>query len=56
MEKGVNKMTPKIDKVMVVKSIGMLMTIGGMIASQWSGKKETDKALEKLVTEKLKTK
>ena len=56
MEKGVNKMTPKIDKVMVVKSIGMLMTIGGMIASQWSGKKETDKALEKLVTEKLQTK
>lgn len=36
----------KIDKVMVVKCAGMLMTIGGMLASNWSGKKEQDKTLE----------
>ena len=46
----------KPDKVLVVKGLGLLMTIGGMIATQWSGKKETDKTLEKLVTEKLQTK
>lgn len=44
----------KIDKVLVVKALGMAMTVGGMIASNWTGKKETDKTLEKLVNEKLK--
>lgn len=43
----------KIDKVTVVKALGMIMTIGGMIASNWTGKKEQDQALEKLVNEKL---
>lgn len=43
----------KVDKVMVVKGLGMLMTIGGMIAANWSGKKETDQTLAKLVEEKL---
>lgn len=42
-----------IDKVMVVKVAGMLMTIGGMVAANWSGKKETDQTLAKLVEEKL---
>lgn len=36
----------KIDKVMVVKIAGMVMTVGGMLASNWSGKKEQDKTLE----------
>lgn len=43
----------KLDKVIVVKVLGMAMTVGGMIAANWSGKKETDSTLEKLVTEKL---
>ena len=36
----------KIDKVLVVKIAGMAMTIGGMLASNWSGKKEQDKTIE----------
>ena len=36
----------KIDKVLVVKIAGMVMTVGGMLASSWSGKKEQDKTLE----------
>ena len=42
-----------VDKVLVVKALGMVMTIGGMIAANWSGKKEQDQTLEKIVTEKL---
>lgn len=48
-------MGKKIDKVTLVKGLGLLMTIGGMLASNWSGKKEQDKTLEDLVNEKLKT-
>lgn len=48
-------MGKKIDKVTLVKGLGLLMTIGGMLASNWSGKKEQDKTLEELVNEKLKT-
>ena len=44
----------KIDKVIIVKGLGMLMTIGGMIASNWSGTRDRDRILEKLVNEKLK--
>ena len=47
-------MDKKIDKVVVVKALGMLMTIGGMIAANWSGEKEQDETLAKLVNEKLK--
>lgn len=47
-------MNKKIDKVMIVKGVGMLMTIGGMIAANWSGKKDQDRTLEKLIDEKLK--
>ena len=36
-----------IDKVLVVKIAGMVMTVGGMIASNWSGKKEQEKTLAK---------
>ena len=43
----------KIDKVMVVKVLGMAMTIGGMLASSWTGKKEQDQTIAKLVDEKL---
>ena len=46
----------KIDKVAVVKVVGMALTVGGMIASNWSGKKEQDSTLEKLVNEKLQNK
>lgn len=35
----------KIDKVLAVKIVGMVMTVGGMLASNWSGKKEQDKTL-----------
>ena len=43
----------KIDKVTVVKVLGMAMTIGGMFASSWTGKKEQDQTIKKLVDEKL---
>lgn len=43
----------KIDKVTVVKALGMVMTIGGMLASSWTGKKEQDQTIKKLVDEKL---
>lgn len=46
----------KIDKVVAVKVLGMALTVGGMIASSWSGKKEQDNTLDKLVTEKLNNK
>lgn len=36
----------KFDKVVAVKFLGMAMTVGGMLASNWSGKKEQDKTLE----------
>ena len=45
----------KVDKVLIVKTLGMLMTVGGMIASNWTGKKDQDKTLEKLIDEKLRT-
>lgn len=43
----------KIDKVMIVKALGMAMTVGGMIATNWTGKKEQDQTIEKVITEKL---
>lgn len=36
----------KFDKVLAVKVAGMVMTVGGMLAANWSGKKEQDKTLE----------
>ena len=42
-----------INKVMVVKVLGMAMTIGGMLASSWTGKKEQDQTIAKLVDEKI---
>lgn len=45
----------KVDKVFVVKTIGMILTIGGMFAANWSGKKETEQTLSKLVDEKIPT-
>ena len=56
MERRDYIMNAKIDKVVVVKVLGMLMTVGGMVAANWSGKKETDKTLEKLVAEKYDSK
>lgn len=44
----------KIDKITIVKCLGMLMTIGGMFASNWSSKKDQDRVLKNLVDEKLK--
>ena len=52
LNKEVIKMA-KIDKVTVVKVLGMAMTIGGMLASSWTGKKEQDQTIKKLVDEKL---
>ena len=43
----------KIDKVKIVKVLGMAMTIGGMLASSWTGKKEQDQTIAKLVDEKV---
>ena len=34
-----------IDKVLIVKVAGVVMTVGGMLASNWSGKKEQEKTL-----------
>ena len=46
----------KISKVILVKGLGLAMSIGGMIASNWAGNKERDQVLEKIVSEKLKNK
>ena len=43
----------KDKKVMAVKILGFALTIGGMIASNWSSKKEQDEALKKFVKEEL---
>lgn len=43
-------------KVGLVKILGMALTIGGTVASNWSGKKEQDEMLKKLVKEELKKK
>lgn len=43
----------KFDKVLAVKVLGMAMTVGGMLASNWSGKKEQDATLEKVAKEFL---
>lgn len=45
----------KVDKVVAAKIVGTVLTIGGMLVSNWTGKKEQDKTLEKLVNEKLKS-
>lgn len=39
-------MNVKFNKVLAVKIAGFVMTVGGMLASNWSGKKEQDKTLE----------
>ena len=46
----------KPDIVAVLKVVGVLLTIGGTIASTVAGTKETEKTLEKLVTERLASK
>lgn len=46
----------KDKKVLAVKILGFALTIGGMIASQWSGKKEQDETLREFVKEELKNK
>ena len=46
-------MAKDINKVMVVKVLGMAMTIGGMLASSWTGKKEQDQTIAKLIEEKV---
>lgn len=40
-------------KVFVVKVLGYAMTIGGMIAANWTGKKERDESLKDIVQEEL---
>ena len=46
-------MAKDINKVAIVKVLGIAMTIGGMLASSWTGKKEQDQTIAKLVDEKL---
>ena len=46
----------KIDKVTLVKIFGVVLTVGGTIASAWAGEKETSKILEKLVDDRLQDK
>ena len=43
----------KDKKVLAVKVLGFALTIGGMIAANWSGKQEQDEALKKFVKEEL---
>lgn len=44
-------MKNKIDKVAIVKILGLIMTIGGAIASNWAGGKENERNLKKFVEE-----
>lgn len=46
----------KPDIITIVKIAGVVLTIGGTIASAWSGSKETERTLEKLVAERLASK
>lgn len=46
----------KPDIVSVLKVAGVLLAIGGTIVSTIAGTKETEKTLEKLVTERLASK
>lgn len=41
------------DLVKVVKVVGLVMTIGGTVASSWAGDKENTRTLEKLVDKRL---
>lgn len=43
----------KPDIVSILKVAGLVLTIGGTIVSTIAGSKETEKTLEKLVTERL---
>lgn len=45
-DKSKEEFDMKVDKVLAVKVAGMVMTVGGMLAANWSGKKEQDKTLE----------
>lgn len=46
----------KIDKVTIVKILGLALTVGGTIATAWAGDKDTSKTLEKLVDERFQEK
>ena len=46
----------KLDKVTLVKALGLVMTIGGTIAASWAGEKNNEKTLEKLVDSRLEQK
>lgn len=41
----------KIDTISIVKLLGLVLTIGGTIASNWAGGKENERNLEKFVKE-----
>ena len=49
-------MAKKIDVLTVAKIAGTVLTVGGTLLSAWTGKKDQDKTLAKLVDEALKTK
>ena len=44
------------NKIGLIKVLGMALTIGGTIASSWSGEKEQKETLKKLVKEEMKRK
>ena len=44
------------NKIGLIKVLGMVLTIGGTIASSWSGDKEQKETLKKLVKEEMKRK
>jgi flagellar basal body-associated protein FliL len=50
------RLMKKPDIITIVKIAGVVLTIGGTIASAWSGSKETERTLEKLVAERLASK
>lgn len=42
------------NKIGLIKVLGMVLTIGGTLASNWSGEKEQKETLKKLVKEEMK--
>lgn len=44
-------MKNKVDVVTIVKVLGLVLTIGGTIVSNWAGEKENERILEKFVKE-----
>lgn len=42
-----------MNKVAIIKGVGMLLSVGGMVVSSWVSSKENEKVLQKLIDKRL---